>query len=116
MPYRLTVFIVLLAVVPALAAPADAPPRVPAGSAAGAVPALAAQLASPQFRLREQAFERLLDAGKEALGPVAEVARSPHREARSRALSILAALAAAKNEDLAAAALQMLRDLESHQD
>ncbi|HZN32753.1 MAG TPA: hypothetical protein VFB80_03010 [Pirellulaceae bacterium] len=116
MAYRLTIFIILLSGVPALAAPADIEPASASGSAAGDVAALAAQLASPQFRLRQQAFERLLDAGKDALGPVAEVARSPHREARSRALSILAALAAAKNEDLAAAAFQTLRDLESNQD
>lgn len=75
--------------------------------------AAAAQLSSPEFRLRQRAFERLFQAGVDGLAALEQAARSSDREARSRALTILVALAGSPREELAGAAQKTLRGLES---
>ncbi|HUE71224.1 MAG TPA: hypothetical protein VMP01_10095 [Pirellulaceae bacterium] len=95
--------------------PADRPKSdsLAASSSVSDLLNVARDLASPQFRRRQRAFEQLLAAGEPALPALAETVRADNREARSRALSILVALAASRNEKLARAAQQTLDNLAS---
>lgn len=104
-----------------LAAPADRPVSESstkeagsdAKSSAAEMRSLGRQLGNPSFRQRQRAFERLLSAGHEALPVLADAARSPDREVRSRALSILVALAASRTDAVATAAQTVLDELKS---
>ena len=84
-----------------------------AGSSALDLRSAGRDLASPQFRRRQRAHDQLLAAGELAIPALAEVVASPDREARSRALSILVAFSASRNERLASEARQTLDRLAS---
>jgi hypothetical protein len=97
-------------------APDDSTPSTPlptAGSSVADLRSAARDLASPQFRRRQRAHEQLLAAGELAIPALAEAVASPDREARSRALAILVAFSASRNERLAVDARQTLDRLAS---
>ncbi len=69
------------------------------------------QLDSPNFRQRREATRRLIEAGKAAIGPVAEQADTDNLERASRCIDILGRLAASEDEATEQAARKALEAL-----
>jgi len=102
--------------VPALRGPAAgaAEPANATETSAGIARAIE-QLGAPQFARREASARALVQAGRPALGPLADAAAAADLEVASRAVEILRELLAAADPDLAAAASATLAAIADRQ-